>query len=653
VVKDASLLGFRHSLKNHALAFVAAKDHVICVRIIAGEFRGRKILPPITDATRPITDRAKQSLFDIIAPLLPEKIIYDCFAGTGSMGLESLSRGASRVLFFERERTALQRLRENIDSLEVKNRSQIIAGDIFKWFANDRPAAVDCAEVIFLDPPYVMLNSQSSELQTLVSKIAAHHLANDGVIVFRHNANDSLELRGMARYDQRTYGEMMIEFLRKPKAEMPQSNSNPLSNRDDALAIVKQLRDAGHVAYFAGGCVRDELLGIKPEDYDVATDAPPQRVRELFKNTQAVGAAFGVILVRHRGSMIEVATFRAEAGYEDGRRPSQVHFTNAEHDAQRRDFTINGLFLDPIENRVIDFVGGEEDLRAKRLRAIGEADHRFEEDHLRLLRAVRFAARFDFAIDPITAAAISKHAAHLKRISPERIADELRRMLTPMTRVHAWKLLGDFGLLPVIFRNLPEKSVWPPQIEPLFQHVAPQQPIAFALALAALSLCYRRNTQPPTSIDSLLTAQEIHTVVQVCRNSLKISNEESDAMSNAMNLLPLLQTEFPRVAVLKRFLANPAAPLAKELLDAIKKIGEHASRIESLQEQFKILEAGEVAPQPLISGDDLSSAGLKPGKLFKQILDEVYDAQLETRIDSKEQAMRMAMEIAKNDSFSV
>src|SRR5438132_61390 len=208
------------------------------------------------------------------------------------------------------------------------------------------------------------------------------------------------------------------------------SNKPPKSTREDASAIVRRLRDAGHVAYFAGGCVRDMLLGLTPKDFDVATDAPPQRVRELFSNTQAVGAAFGVILVRHRTSVIEVATFRTDLQYKDGRRPEGVVFTTAEEDAKRRDFTINGLFMDPLDgDKVIDYVGGQEDLRSRTLRAIGEPNHRFEEDHLRLLRAVRFAARFDMTIEATTAQAIARHADHLKRISPERIAEELRMML--------------------------------------------------------------------------------------------------------------------------------------------------------------------------------------------------------------------------------
>jgi poly(A) polymerase len=230
----------------------------------------------------------------------------------------------------------------------------------------------------------------------------------------------------------------------------------PACDEADALAVLKRLRDAGFVAYFAGGCVRDKLLGRQPVDWDVATDAPPKKVAELFAAAQAVGEAFGVVLVRHRKSVVEVATFRADGAYEDGRRPSSVRFTSAEEDAKRRDFTVNGLFLDPLGNRIIDFVGGQEDLKANRLRAIGNASERFAEDHLRLLRAVRLAARFDFQIEPETAKAMKLVAGRLAGISPERIADELRLMLTPATRTLAWKLLWDFKLGPVIFRFLPK-----------------------------------------------------------------------------------------------------------------------------------------------------------------------------------------------------
>ena len=210
--------------------------------------------------------------------------------------------------------------------------------------------------------------------------------------------------------------------------------TKPPCRREDALAVVQRLRQVGHIAYFAGGCVRDLLLGLQPKDYDVATDARPERVRAIFANTQAVGQAFGVILVHLGTSTIDVATFRSDGAYSDGRRPDEVKFTSAQEDAQRRDFTVNGLFLDPVDGRVIDYVGGQQDLAAHLIRAIGTADARFEEDHLRLLRAVRFAARFDFAIEEQTEQAIQRHAAQLARISPERVGDELRIMLTPVSR---------------------------------------------------------------------------------------------------------------------------------------------------------------------------------------------------------------------------
>ncbi|HEX3359026.1 MAG TPA: CCA tRNA nucleotidyltransferase, partial [Tepidisphaeraceae bacterium] len=202
----------------------------------------------------------------------------------------------------------------------------------------------------------------------------------------------------------------------------PASDTKPRGERSDALAILQRLRSAGHVAYFAGGCVRDLLLGRTPKDWDVATDAQPGVVRGLFPNSQAVGAAFGVILVRYRRNSVEVATFRADAEYVDGRHPTGVLFTNAQEDARRRDFTINGLFLDPLregttEDQVLDYVGGRDDLSLKLIRAIGDPDARFNEDHLRMLRAIRFAARFGFEIESQTAAAIRDHATQLIRIS--------------------------------------------------------------------------------------------------------------------------------------------------------------------------------------------------------------------------------------------
>jgi len=434
--------------------------------------------------------------------------------------------------------------------------------------------------------------------------------------------------------------------------EVPAGSAKPPSRREDALAIVRRLREAGHIAYFAGGCVRDMLLGLDPKDYDVATDAPPQRVRQLFTNTQAVGAAFGVILVRHGKSQIEVATFRTDDKYEDGRRPTAVHFTTAEEDAKRRDFTINGLFFDPIENKVIDYVGGEQDLKTKTLRAIGEPNHRFEEDHLRLLRAVRFAARFELIIEAMTAHAIAQHAPHLVRISPERIAEELRLILTPVTRAIGWELLWQFQLLQVVLRQLPERADWPPFQDrgsrPLFPLLAPGKTVGFGVGLAALVLCYRRNSRLLPPEEALLRKSEVQRSVRAVRATLKISNSEADEMAGAMDIGDLLMDQPPAVAALKRFLARPTSTDARLLLEALAHSSHiHAPRVQWLAKQFQSLEQTDYAPPPLITGDDLTAAGLTPGPAFKRILDAVYDAQLEDRVKTKDEAMALAMTFAR------
>lgn len=432
----------------------------------------------------------------------------------------------------------------------------------------------------------------------------------------------------------------------------PEVPSRPKSTRADALAVLRRLREAGHVAYFAGGSVRDLLLGREPKDYDVATDAPPPRVRELFSNTQAVGAAFGVILVRHRKSQIEVATFREESGYDDGRHPSQVRFTTAEEDAKRRDFTINGLFLDPIADQVIDYVGGQDDLKAGRIRAIGNPAERFDEDSLRLLRAVRFSARFGFPIEPATASAIIAHAPQLKRISPERIAEELRIMLAPPTRRDAWRMLWELELIDTIFRFLkinrrPRNSVAPM----LFDNLAPGKAIPFGLALAGGVVCYRMQVDADLSdIRSLFSKTAAQAAGRALRQSLKISNDESDQLEGSLaGLGPLLADQPPRLAQLKRFLAEPTAAHSRKLMDALLAAGVQAERIASLQDQLATLEKTDYAPPPLIDGDVLTAQGLQPGPMFKRILNEVYDAQLEGTVKDRAQAIALALRIAQTD----
>lgn len=408
--------------------------------------------------------------------------------------------------------------------------------------------------------------------------------------------------------------------------------SRPRRRREDAVAVVKRLRDAGHVAYFAGGCVRDLLLGLEPKDFDVATDAPPDRVREIFPKTQSVGAAFGVILVRQGGSIVEVATFRKDLEYEDGRHPVGVRFTTAEEDAQRRDFTINGIFLDPINDRVIDYVGGQADLKAKVIRAIGDPLKRFDEDHLRMLRAIRFAARFGFNVDAQTDDAIRRDAPKLARISPERIAEELRLMLSPPTRVAAWKKLADSGLIDVIFRFAKGECA---RLAGLFSAVQPGQPIAFGLALAGAALELGRASFDPESARA---------VVLALRKSLKLSNDEADDLHGSLTgLSPLLQDGEPTTATLKRFLAGPTSPLSRALLAALPE----SPRRRWLTARLAELEKTDFAPPPLLTGDDLVAAGWQPGKLFKQVLNDVYDAQLENRITTKEDALKLATALAQ------
>ncbi len=405
--------------------------------------------------------------------------------------------------------------------------------------------------------------------------------------------------------------------------------------------MLKRLRDAGHAAYFAGGCVRDVLLGLAPKDFDVATDAEPNRVRELFNHTQAVGAAFGVILVHEKKSVVEVVTFRTDGEYLDGRRPIDIKFATAEQDARRRDFTINGLFLDPLSGKIIDFVGGLNDLKAKVLRAIGDASRRFAEDHLRLLRAVRFAARFSLSIEHNTADAIRASAEQLKAISPERIAEEIRLMLAPPTRTVACKLLDEFGLLEVIFRFVnPPKTRMPPVAHDLLPHLG-DEPLPLGAALAVIAIVHASD---PLSVAAISGTTNL---VRGLRTSLRYSNAESDELRDTLEGIRILLIEPSGVARRKRFLAKPSAGQTRRLLRALAASGYRASEIEAIERELdSLVNSGDYAPSPLITGDTLTAAGLRPGRIFKRVLDDVYDAQLEGRLNSAEEALRMALLLA-------
>src|SRR5262245_714268 len=265
---------------------------------------------------------------------------------------------------------------------------------------------------------------------------------------------------------------------------------DPVRAREFAVEVVRRLRAAGHQALWAGGCVRDQLMGMLPKDYDVATDAAPDRVREVFgkRRTLPIGAAFGVItVIGPKGAgQIDVATFRRDAAYSDGRHPDAVTFSDAEHDAQRRDFTINGLFYDPLEERVIDYVGGQVDLQRHVIRAIGDPLQRIAEDKLRMLRAMRFAARFDFAIDAATLAAITQQSHELVIVSAERVAAELRLILTHVSRARGVELLADTGLLDVILPELNPITQSPDQWSRCLAILTSLHEPTFSMSLAAL-----------------------------------------------------------------------------------------------------------------------------------------------------------------------
>ncbi|MCA9247793.1 MAG: CCA tRNA nucleotidyltransferase [Planctomycetales bacterium] len=408
---------------------------------------------------------------------------------------------------------------------------------------------------------------------------------------------------------------------------------DPADQRAFALEVAETLRAAGYEALWAGGCVRDQLLGRTPKDYDVATNAQPQTIRQVFgrERTIAVGAAFGVIAVvgPKTAGLVEVTTFREDAQYSDGRRPDSVTFSTAEHDAQRRDFTINGLFYDPLAQRVIDYVGGQEDLRGQTVRAIGDARRRFSEDKLRLLRAVRFAATFQFSIEAETLAAVGEMAAELPVVSPERIAAEMRRMLVDGHRVRAVELLAETGLMPVIapeiaaiYANGWEKSAWEETLAAAGRLACPD----FPLALAAL--CHR------------LAPADIHTLAR----RWKLSNHERELAAWLVEQLPTVRraAELPWPVLQRLLIAVHIEPLL-ELLEAVE--GEAHAGLRLCRERLA-WPIAKLNPPPLVTGDDLIAHGLPPGKNFRTILDQVRDAQLEGKLTTQAEALALAKQLA-------
>jgi poly(A) polymerase len=445
------------------------------------------------------------------------------------------------------------------------------------------------------------------------------------------------------------------------------------NTRQHATEIVRTLRLHGHQAFFAGGCVRDILLRRQPADFDVATDATPPQVMQIFPQTYAVGEQFGVVLVpsevpsevpsaqnaesagENVSQPIEVATFRSDLGYSDGRHPDEVRFTkDPREDAQRRDFTINGMMLDPATNEILDFVGGQDDLKKGIIRAIGDPHRRFEEDKLRMLRAVRFAARFNYQIDPATLNAIQILAPKIHQVSAERVREELTKMLTEGHARRAFELLDSTKLLPEV---LPEIAAMkgvaqPPQYHPegdVFVHtllLLEKLPAGASKTLAWGALLHDVG-KPPTfrvAPDRIRFDGHVDVGVRMAAEilrRLRFSNDDTDQILALVNHhMRFGQVQRMNQSTLKKFLRLPAFDEHLELhrIDCLSSHGQ-LDAYAYAQQQLRTIPPEAIRPTPLITGQDLIEAGYNPGPRFKEILSAVEDAQLEGRLTSHHEAM--------------
>ncbi len=438
--------------------------------------------------------------------------------------------------------------------------------------------------------------------------------------------------------------------------------------KDFATLIVQTLRRRGFQAYLVGGCVRDLMLGREPKDYDVATDAIPGQVMEIFPETYAVGAQFGVVLVpppeaeresagtegASKTNAVEVATFRSDVGYSDGRHPDEVRFSKrAQQDVARRDFTINGMLLDPVSGDILDFVGGRKDLESGIIRTIGDPELRFAEDKLRMLRAVRFAARFQYAIEPATFAAIQRLAEQIRVVSRERVRDELTRMLTEGHARRAFLLLDEAGLLHQV---LPEISAMkgvgqPAEFHPegdVFVHTLLlldnlPDPCPMTLAWGAL---LHDVGKPPTFRVAERIRFDGHVEVgvkmaeEICAR-LRFSNDETEQILALINNhMRFGHATRMKESTLKKFLRMPSFDehLALHRADCLASHGNLAT-YDFVQKKREEIPPEIMRPKPLVTGDDLIAAGHVPGPKFREILNAVEDAQLEGQLPSRDAAL--------------
>ena len=429
-----------------------------------------------------------------------------------------------------------------------------------------------------------------------------------------------------------------------------------------ALDIVRSLQDRGHRALLVGGCVRDRLLGLRPNDFDVGTDAKPEQISSYFPGSQLVGAHFGVILVTRPGGIhVEVATFRSEGEYSDGRRPDEVRFErDPALDAKRRDFTVNGLMEDPLSGEVFDFVGGQADLKTRIIRAVGEPERRFKEDYLRMLRAVRFAARLRFSIEPQTLTAIRRQAHCITKISAERIREELVRILTEGGARRGFELLDECGLLEQV---LPEVKAFqgvqqPPEFHPegdVWTHVLMMlDKLDKPTPALSLGVLLHDVGKPPTFTvaDRIRFNGHAEVGADMARkilSRLKFPNDEVEQVTSLVaNHMRFKDVQQMRLSTLKRFLCLPGFEEHLELhrLDCLASNG-YTEAYKFVREKLLQFKQEELRPQRLVTGKDLIQAGYKPGPGFRQALEAIEIAQLEGHVSTREQALALASSVLR------
>jgi len=417
-------------------------------------------------------------------------------------------------------------------------------------------------------------------------------------------------------------------------------------------SVASQLRDAGHEAWFVGGSVRDRLLGLPLHDLDLATSAPPPALARLFPRAQQVGAHFGVFLIRDHGAEVQLATYRTEASYLDGRRPSQVRFeTDVREDVRRRDFTINALLEDPWTGEIVDHAGGRADLERKIIRAIGDPAERFAEDHLRLLRAVRFAARFGFDIEAGTMAAIRHAAPLIQRTSPERVRDEIARMLVQGAARRAFELLDETGLLTVVLPEVarlkgvsqppdyhPEGDVWVHTLLLLQQLESPRLELALAALLHDIG-------KPVTSTltDRIRFNSHDQVGAAMAREILSRLRFPGEIVENTVALIAqhmkFTHAIGMREATFKRFSRQPVFAMLLELYRMDKLAGNRdLTRYEQVMRRYRAIPATELHPPPLLDGHDLIRAGVPQGPAIGRHLSALEDEQLEGRVNTRADA---------------